>query len=111
MTPTLVTRAGRVEVVIGASGGPRIPTVLAQLLVAVLGDGESIDAAIRAPRVHHQLEPRFLYLEQRAPESLVEGLRARGHQVERAQNLGIAAAIHLSESELSASLDQRFMLD
>jgi gamma-glutamyltranspeptidase/glutathione hydrolase len=112
MAPTLLLHDGRVEGVLGASGGPRIPTVLAQLVVALVCDGESVDQAVRAPRIHHQQQPRFLYAEKRLPEPLVEALRARGHEVERAMNLGIAAAIHLgAEGELSAALDQRFMLE
>jgi gamma-glutamyltranspeptidase/glutathione hydrolase len=112
MCPTVVTRGGRVEMILGASGGPRIPTVIAHLLLSVLCDRVAVDDAVRSPRVHHQHRPNILYVEKRLPESTLLGLRARGHAVERALNLGIGALIHLGpDGELSAALDPRFMVE
>lgn len=63
MTPTIVLDAhGRVEVVAGASGGPRIITATTQAVLdaVVLGLG-AYGAAL--PRVHHQWKPETLQIE------------------------------------------------
>jgi gamma-glutamyltranspeptidase/glutathione hydrolase len=63
MTPTIVLGAdGKVESVLGASGGPRIITGVAQSLLFAhdLGCGA---AAVGLPRVHHQWKPATLLIE------------------------------------------------
>lgn len=111
MTPSLLLRDGKVAMVVGASGGPRIPTVLTQVMLSVLGDGTAIDDAVREPRLHHQLRPDLTCVERRMPEPIAEALSRRG-RVERVPNLGIVAGIRLGEDgELQAALDGRFMLE
>ena len=58
MSPTIVTRDGKLYAVAGASGGPRIITATAQLLLNVIARGMSPLDAVNAPRLHHQLVPR-----------------------------------------------------
>jgi gamma-glutamyltranspeptidase / glutathione hydrolase len=57
MTPTILTRDGRVAVVIGTPGGSRIATSVFQVLSNWHDYDMSLDAAVSAPRVHHQLLP------------------------------------------------------
>jgi gamma-glutamyltranspeptidase/glutathione hydrolase len=111
MCPTIVTRDQKVELILGAAGGPRIPTVLSQLLLSLLIDGHDLDEAIRAPRIHHQHQPSFLYVEQRVPQATVDALVARGHRVERTMLLGIAAGMRHAGGTLTAMLDPRFMTE
>jgi len=110
MTPSIVLTKGKVEVVIGGSGGPRIPTSIVQTLVAVLADRAGLGDAIRSPRVHHQLFPDETAIEINIPESVANGLTAKGHRVVRAPQLGIEAGIRRDpdSDELSAILDSRF---
>jgi gamma-glutamyltranspeptidase/glutathione hydrolase/leukotriene-C4 hydrolase len=69
MSPSILvdvsTGQERVWMVGGASGGPRIITATAQVLLNVLGRGMTLLAAESSPRVHHQLSPNFVDVENR----------------------------------------------
>jgi gamma-glutamyltranspeptidase/glutathione hydrolase len=58
MVPTIVLdRAGRPLLLVGARGGPRIISAVAQTIVNVIDHRMSLPDAINAPRVHHQALP------------------------------------------------------
>ena len=57
MTPTILTKDGRVAMVIGTPGGSRIATSIFQVLSNWHDYHMSLEAAVSAPRVHHQLLP------------------------------------------------------
>lgn len=81
MAPTIAWREGEV-VAAGGRGGSRIPTATAQVLLALMVDGDDLQAAVSRPRIHHQWLPDVLYAEPDAlsPETRAE-LERRGHQV------------------------------
>jgi len=81
MTPTVITKDGRLRAVLGTPGGPTITTTVVQLVRALLDYGVSLDVAVRAPRVHHQWLPDRVLVEAAAEPQIVEGLRALGHEV------------------------------
>ncbi len=92
MTPTLVMKDGKVMLVIGSPGGPTIINTVLHVVLNVLDDGMEIDAAIAAPRFHHQWLPDRTQCE---PKSLTESaesvLGKRGHRLE-ARTYGIGDA-------------------
>jgi gamma-glutamyltranspeptidase/glutathione hydrolase len=57
MTPTILTEAHRVALVIGTPGGSRIATSIFQVLCNWHDFHMPLEAAVAAPRVHHQLLP------------------------------------------------------
>ena len=57
MTPTIVTRDGRVRMVTGAPGGARIITTVLETLLNALVYGMSAQKAADAPRTHMQWLP------------------------------------------------------
>ena len=57
MAPTILTRGGRVAVVIGTPGGSRIATSIFQVLTNWHDFHLPLEAAVAAPRIHHQLLP------------------------------------------------------
>jgi gamma-glutamyltranspeptidase len=65
MSPSILVRKSdsRVRLVGGASGGPRIITATAQVLLNFLGKGMSLLDAVIEPRIHSQLFPQTVYLE------------------------------------------------
>ncbi len=68
MTPTIVVKAGedgarRVQVVAGASGGPRIITATTQAILNALVLGRGSGEAVALPRIHHQWMPNVLEIE------------------------------------------------
>jgi gamma-glutamyltranspeptidase/glutathione hydrolase len=79
MTPTILVRDGRAEFVVGASGGPRIITATAQVLINLTRFGMTARMAVDAPRIHHQWIPDRLDIEksQAQDNALIE----MGHKV------------------------------
>ncbi|WP_412070295.1 gamma-glutamyltransferase [Rubrivirga sp. IMCC43871] len=64
MTPAIVEDPeGRLRLVIGSPGGPRIITATYQAILNVIDHGMDIQEAVAAPRVHHQWLPDVLYYE------------------------------------------------
>ena len=95
MTPTIVLGPdGQPVLVTGASGGPRIISAVWQIVSNVVDYGMDVNAAVSAPRVHHQHLPDVLTLESDgfAPD-LVVALRARGHEVRTGGGVGVGASI------------------
>ncbi len=85
MTPTILTRDGKVAMVLGTPGGSRIFTSVFQVLANVYDFKLPLQAALAAPRFHHQLLPEnTIFSEPYAPFSagVIEGLRQRGYRVE-----------------------------
>ncbi len=62
MAPTVVVdRDGRVVLVAGAAGGPRIITTTLDIVRGVLDFGQDAGTAMSAPRVHEQWLPDLVY--------------------------------------------------
>jgi gamma-glutamyltranspeptidase/glutathione hydrolase len=83
MTPTILTKDGRVAMVIGTPGGSRIFTWVFQVLANVYDYGLTLKAAQKAPRFHHQLLPEnTIFYEPSAPPSaaLKTALETRGYR-------------------------------
>jgi gamma-glutamyltranspeptidase / glutathione hydrolase len=82
MSPTIIRDdEGRVRIVIGAPGGPRIITAVTQVVLRLLVLGQDLVSAVAAPRLHQQWRPEQTRFEGGwAPEHIVD-LEARGHPV------------------------------
>lgn len=74
MTPTLVTKDGKVFMVVGSPGGSRIITITLQTVLNIIDHGMAPQEAVDAPRIHHQWLPDEVYFEQR-------GLSADTHKL------------------------------
>lgn len=98
MAPTIVfagpdTRAP-VRLVVGAPGGPTIPTTVIQAIANHLAWGMSIDRAIGTGRLHHQHLPDVIWVEPFALDAAtIRLLRLRGHRLEQREPWGNATAI------------------
>ncbi len=94
MTPTIVTRNGKVHVVTGSPGGRTIPNTTLWVVLGVLEFGLEPRAAVDAPRTHHQWFPDVLLLEGPSwTDADRAGLAALGHRVQSVAHLGIANSI------------------
>eukprot|EP01129_Flabellula_baltica_P005271 TRINITY_DN1894_c0_g1_i1.p1 TRINITY_DN1894_c0_g1~~TRINITY_DN1894_c0_g1_i1.p1 ORF type:complete len:545 (+),score=123.34 TRINITY_DN1894_c0_g1_i1:3-1637(+) len=69
MVPSIFTKEGKTKLVIGASGGPRIISATAQVILNVVDYKMDIKRAIEAPRVHHQNLPEVLLIDKFTDES------------------------------------------
>ena len=81
MTPTIVLKDGKVAMVLGSPGGGRIITTVANIFLSAADQRMNIQAAVDAPRFHHQYLPDVLYMEPGFSDATVEGLRALGYHV------------------------------
>jgi gamma-glutamyltranspeptidase/glutathione hydrolase len=83
--------------VLGSPGGPRIITSVAEVLLRTQLFGQSLEDAVRAPRLHQQWKPEETEFEPGFDREIVEGLRVRlGHKVKFArQRFGSVQAIQL----------------
>ena len=63
MTPTIVTKDGKLVMVIGSPGGSRITTITMEAIINVIDHGMNIQEAIDAPRIHEQWLPDTVFLE------------------------------------------------
>ena len=72
MSPTLVSKKGRVVMSLGSPGGPRIISSVFQVLYRKLVNGLDMDQAIQSPRLHHQFQPNTVFVDANrfAPETL-----------------------------------------
>jgi gamma-glutamyltranspeptidase / glutathione hydrolase len=80
MTPTIVTRDGKLFLVLGSPGGRTIINTVLLTLVNMIDFGMNVQEAVDAPRFHHQWLPDRISHEKRAlsPDTLAL-LRQRGH--------------------------------
>ncbi len=66
MTPTILTKEGKLYMVLGAPGGSTIPTSVFQTILNVVDHGMGMQEAVEAPRFHHQWLPDTVRMEQGA---------------------------------------------
>jgi gamma-glutamyltranspeptidase/glutathione hydrolase len=93
MTPTILLRGGRPFMVTGSPGGPRIISTTLLTILAVVDHAANARDAVAAARYHHQWIPDHVSLEPGIPEPVAKGLRARGHEVERAKTAWSSAQV------------------
>ena len=110
MTPTIVTRDGKVAMVLGSPGGPRITTTVANIFLSVADGGLNIQQAVDAPRFHHQYLPDIVYLEPGFPASTVSALQAMRYTVhvgQRHWSNGECIEVDPKTGELEGGQDHR----
>ncbi|OUM51903.1 hypothetical protein BVG19_g1042 [[Candida] boidinii] len=83
-SPTIVfnTEKNKPELVIGAAGGSRITPAVLQAIIRVYHYNLSILETIAFPRIHHQLLPDIVDIENPQRGEIVDQLIAKGHKVE-----------------------------
>ena len=96
MTPTIVLKDGRVLLVTGSPGGPRIINTVFQIILNVIDHGLNVQEAVDAPRFHHQWLPDVLLFERHGlVRDVGEALRAKGHTLAERTSMGDAHTIYV----------------
>ena len=93
MTPTILLRDGKLSFVTGSPGGATIISATLLSILNLMRLGMEPQAAINAPRFHHQWLPDRVLIERSFPESLESALNARGHATHRVGHMGLVNAI------------------
>jgi gamma-glutamyltranspeptidase/glutathione hydrolase len=96
MCPTVVTRAGKPFLVLGATGGRRIVNTLFDVLTYRLGCSRPLVEAVKSPRLHTEGD-RTLTLEKAWPTGVVDRFKSAGYAVK------VGAAANLSAIERDAT--------
>ncbi len=82
MTPTILARDGELFAVVGTPGGRTIINTVLQVVVNLGAFDMDPEAAVAAPRIHHQWLPDRMSLERALDgEALVAALEAMGHEI------------------------------
>ncbi|AFK68538.1 gamma-glutamyltransferase [Pseudomonas putida ND6] len=111
MSPSLMTRDGKVELVIGTPGGSRIFTSIFQVMNNLYDYGMKLDKAVAAQRVHHQLLPKdTIYFDSYAPLTgpVADELKKMGYVLEdQGWEMGDIQAIRVDGAKLETASDPR----
>ena len=89
MSPTLVFKDGKIELVTGSPGGARIITTVLQIIVDVIDFGLNVAEAEEAPRVHDQGFPDELRIERGLSPDTDPPARGDGLHGRRARGDGL----------------------
>ncbi|HKV63593.1 MAG TPA: gamma-glutamyltransferase [Candidatus Acidoferrum sp.] len=93
MTPTMLLRDGKLSFVTGSPGGPSIISATLLSILNWMRLGMEPQAAINAPRFHHQWLPDRILMERSFPDSMETALNVRGHATYRVGHMGVVNAI------------------
>ncbi len=94
MTPTIVAEGGRLRLLTGSPGGRTIINTVLHTIVNLIDFGMDADAAVNAPRFHHQWLPDRLVHERGGLEPATRArLTAQGHALEERERQGVVQAI------------------
>jgi len=110
MAPVLVLQGSDVVLALGTPGGDTIPNTIVQVLRHIVDHGESLSAAVDAPRLHHGFVPDVLRYEPRnaPPSAILRELTRRGHKLKAARaGIGDANELLISGNVAWAYADPR----
>jgi len=110
MTPTILTRDGKVALVLGTPGGSRIFTSVFQVITNWHDYGLPLAEAVGALRVHHQLLPPDTIFEEpyrQLDAATRQALQARGYRFENQGWNGDIEAIEVAARGATAAADPR----
>ena len=103
MAPTIVLRAGKPVLIVGASGGPRIISAILQTMINVLDFRMPLDKAVKAARIHHQWKPNRLFVEPGIAGTVRTSLGRKGHVIKEKKHLAVVQAILVTAEGTSSA--------
>ncbi len=109
MTPTILTRGGKLALVVGSPGGSTIITSVLQTIVGIVDYGLDPQQAVAAPRLHHQWLPEYIDVEAGAlTPAAQDALRTHGYALHPRAPWGRIEAVEvLPNGQLSGGADPR----
>lgn len=107
MTPTIVTRNGRVVLALGGSGGPLIISATLQVLLNTLDFDFDATAAVAAPRIHDQWVPAVLAVEPGVSRLTRSALARYGYTVKEVPAMGAIQVVRMQSGVFEGASDPR----
>ena len=107
--PTITQQDSRPYLILGAPGGPRIISVIAQAIINFTRFDLSLEATVKQPRFHHQWLPDLLYFEQEGfSANVTRELKRYGHSLEECEPFSDLQAVYIDAGGLmTAASDPR----
>jgi len=107
MTPTLALKDGRIAIVTGSPGGPRIITTVLETLVDMIDFQMNPAEAAATLRFHHQWTPDELRVEKGLSRDTLDLLQAKGHRIVVKPVMGRTQTIQVRDGLLYGASDPR----
>ncbi|XP_068562247.1 glutathione hydrolase 1 proenzyme [Cebidichthys violaceus] len=109
MCPTILfDKNNKVKMVVGGSGGTKITTSIAQVILNALFFDYNLNKAVSDPRLHNQLSPNATVAEPDFDKSILDGLALKNHETEFLKSTGaVVQAVVRYEDGLHAQSDPR----
>jgi gamma-glutamyltranspeptidase/glutathione hydrolase len=112
MSPTIVTKDGKLFMVTGSPGGRTIINTVTEMVLNATTFGMDVREAVDAPRFHHQWLPDEVTFERDAiPDSTVQRLTAMGYTVKFGGNQGDGNSIIIRDGVAYGANDARRSAD
>lgn len=107
MTPTIITQNGTLFMVVGAPGGSRITTGVAEVIFDVLDFKMNVQDAVDLPRFHQQWKPDFLYLQNGFRPGVAADLTRMGYAIKPTDGVARVEAIVVKGRMLEGGTESR----
>ncbi len=108
MSPTIILKDGKVEMVVGTPGGSTIITSVFQTVVNVIEEGMTAQEAVDATRVHHQLLPKDqISYNPELSDDTKTALQLMGYQLKKNSYMGDVQVVVQQRGGISAASDKR----
>jgi len=109
MTPTIISKDGKLKMVLGTPGGSTIITSVFQVALNMIEFKKDIKTASNAPRFHHQWLPDSIMIEQDVfPKDVIEKLKEMGHRFKEVSAIGKVETIWINDDgKIEAAADKR----
>jgi gamma-glutamyltranspeptidase / glutathione hydrolase len=108
MSPTIMTKDGKLFMVTGSPGGRTIINTVMEIVLNGLEFGMDARQAVDAPRFHHQWLPDEVTFERNAiPDSTAQRLQAMGHKLRFAGQQGDGHTIIVKDGVAYGANDRR----
>lgn len=107
MTPTIITRNGKLFMAVGAPGGSRITTGVLQVIADVIDFHMNPEDAVNIPRFHHQWKPDILYLQNGFSAGMQQALAKMGYKIQPTEGVARVEAIVVNNGTLEGGTESR----
>jgi gamma-glutamyltranspeptidase / glutathione hydrolase len=107
MTPTIITKDGKLFMIAGAPGGSRITTGVMEVILNVLDFHLNAQDAVDLPRFHEQWKPDTLYVQNGLAPETERALEHMGYQLEPTGAVARVEAIVANHGTLEGGTESR----
>ena len=92
---------------LGSPGGSRIITTVLETIMNLIDHGMAAQAAVDAPRIHHQSQPEDVYFERSGLPEVAAQLTAMGYKLVEQRPWGAVELIAIASGRLQGASDSR----